>query len=75
MYATRAGIEGTLSGGVRRCRLRRVRSIGLRTTHRAHVLTAVALNIVRLGEWLTGQPRAHTRQSAFARLMGERSAA
>ncbi len=75
VYATRAGIEGTLSRGVRRCRMRRVRYIGLRKTHLAHVLTAVALNLVRLGEWLTGQPRAHTRQSAFAKLMADRSAA
>lgn len=73
--ATRAGIEGTLSRGIRRCRMRRVRYIGVHKTHLAHILTAVALNIVRLGEWFTGQPRTHTRRSAFARLMADRSAA
>ena len=69
VYATRAGIEGTLSRGVRRCRMRRVRYIRLPKARLAHVLTAVALNVVRLGEWLTGQPRAQTRRSAFATLM------
>jgi transposase len=69
VYAIRAGIEGTLSRGIRRCRLRRSRYLGLRKTHLAHVLTAVALNVVRLGEWFTGQPRARTRRSRFAQLM------
>lgn len=36
-----------------------------------HFLTAVALNVVRLGEWLMGQPRATTRRSAFTRLMAD----
>jgi transposase len=71
VYATRAGIEGTLSRGIRRCRMRRIRYVGLRKAHLAHVLTAVALNVVRLGEWLAGQPRAQTRRSAFAMLMAD----
>jgi transposase len=74
-YAKRAGIEGTLSRGVRRCRLRRTRYIGLARTHLAHVLTAVAINFLRLGEWLTDAPRAKTRRSPFARLMAEPLAA
>jgi len=68
-YACRAGIEGTLSQGVRRCRLRRSRYIGLPKTHLAHVATAAALNFVRVGEWLAGTPRAKTRRSPFAVLM------
>jgi hypothetical protein len=36
----------------------------------AELLTAVALNVVRLGEWLTGTPRARTRCSPFAVLQG-----
>lgn len=67
-YDHRAGIEGTLSRGVRRCGLRRARSIGLAKTHLQHILIAVALNILRIGEWLLGLPRARTRVSAFARL-------
>jgi transposase len=68
-YAKRAGIEGTLSQGVRRARMRRSRYIGLRRIHLGHLLTAAGLNFVRLAEWLAGTPRAKTRHSAFARLM------
>jgi transposase len=68
LYDQRDGIEGTLSRGVRRCGLRRARYVGLRKTHLQHVLTAVALNIVRVLQWLSEVPRAQTRRSAFARL-------
>ncbi len=68
-YARRAGVEGTLSQGVRRCGLRRSRYVGLAKTHLGHVLTAVALNFVRLAAWVAGTPRARTRRSAFVRLM------
>ncbi len=40
-YARRAGIEGTISQGVRRAGMRRSRYIGLAKTHLGHVLTAV----------------------------------
>jgi transposase len=68
-YRRRAGIEGTLSAGVRALHLRRARYIGLAKTHLQHVLTAAAMNLVRLGAWLAGTPLARTRQSAFVRLM------
>lgn len=75
-YASQAaGIEGTLSRGIRRCRLRRTRYIGLARVHRAHVLTAVAINVLRLGEWFTEVPRAKTRRSPYARLMADAVAA
>jgi transposase len=67
-YATRAGIEGTLSQGVRRMGLRRARSDGLQKTHLQHVLIAVAINLVRIDAVLTGIPRGQTRQSPFASL-------
>jgi transposase len=67
-YATRAGVEGTLSQGVRRCDLRRARYIGLAKTRLQHIVIAVALNIVRVVAWLMEQPRACTRTSRFARL-------
>jgi transposase len=67
-YAQRAGVEGTHSQGVRRCGLRRARYIGLAKTHLQHLITAVALNVVRLGEWWLGTPRAKTRRSPFAAL-------
>lgn len=68
-YARRAGIEGTISQGVRRCGMRRSRYVGLDRTHLGHVLTATALNFVRTAEWLSGTPRARTRHSHFADLM------
>lgn len=74
-YAQRAGIEGTLSRGIRRCRMRRTRYNGLPRVHLAHVLTAVALNVLRLGEWFTDTPRAKTRRSPYARLMAAAVAA
>ena len=67
-YAPRAGIESTHAQGIRRCGLRQARYVGLAKTHCQHLATAAALNFVRLGEWLTGTPRAKTRCSPFAAL-------
>jgi transposase len=67
-YAPRAGIESTHAQGIRRCGLRQARYVGLAKTHFQHLATAAALNFVRLGEWLTGTPRAKTRGSPFAAL-------
>jgi len=67
-YARRAGIEGTLSQGVRTCGLRTARYRGLAKTHLQHVATAAALNVQRVTAWLDGQPRATTRRSHLARL-------
>jgi IS5 family transposase len=69
--AQRAGVESAHAQGVRRCGLRRSRYVGLPKTHLQHVLTAVALNLMRLGKWLAGAPLAPTRQSTFARLMSQ----
>ncbi len=68
VYAKRAGIEGTISQGVRVMGLRRSRYIGQEKTHLQHIATAAALNIVRSLAWFNGVPRAQTRRSAFARL-------
>jgi transposase len=67
-YARRAGIEGTHSQGIRRCGLRRTRYSGLAKTHLQHLITAVALNVARLGAWWLGTPPAKTRRSPFAAL-------
>ena len=72
-YARRAGIEGTISRGVRSCGLRRSRYAGLARTHLGHVLTAAGINFSRVGEWLAGTPRAKTRNSRFAALMAQPS--
>ena len=47
-YALRAGLEGTLSQGVRAFDLRRSRYIGLARTHLQPILLAVAINVVRV---------------------------
>jgi transposase len=67
-YATRAGIEGTLSQAVRGMGLRRARYDGLPKVHLQHVLTAVAINLERIDAVLTKTPRGKTRRSPFARL-------
>jgi transposase len=66
--AKRAGIEGTISQGVRTMGLRRSRYIGQERTHLQHVATAAALHVIRSMAWFSGLPRAQTRRSAFARL-------
>lgn len=72
-YAKRAGVEGTISQGIRRCGLRRSRYLGLVKTHLGHVLIAAALEFVRVAEWLGGTDRARTRQAPFAILMAQSS--
>lgn len=67
-YQTRAGIEGTLSQAVRGMGMRRARYDGLHKTHLEHVLTAVAINLVRIDAVLTHTPRGKTRRSNFTRL-------
>ncbi len=74
-YARRAGIEGTLSRGIRTCDLRRTRYVGLARVHLGHVLTAVALNFLRLGEWFADVPHTKTRRSPFTLLMADARAA
>jgi transposase len=68
-YSKRAGIEGTISQGVRRCGLRRSRYVGLPKVHLGHTLVAAAINYLRVAEWFAGTPRAQTRPSPFAVLM------
>ena len=68
-YTRRAGIEATISQGVRVLRLRRSRYVGLARAHLSHVLTAAGLNFLRAADWLADIPRAGTRQSPFTTLM------
>ena len=67
-YRSRAGIEGTISQGVRAFGLRRTRYRGLQKTHLQHLVTAVVINLVRTLAWLDGEPLAKTRTSKFAAL-------
>ena len=65
-YAARSGIEVTHAQAIRRCGL--CRYIGRAKAHLQHVLTAAAVNLVRVAEWLAGTPVARTRCSRFAAL-------
>jgi transposase len=67
-YRVRAGVEGTLSQGVRAFGMRRSRYIGLAKTGLQQVCTAAALNVARIVPWLAGTPRAKTRVTRFAAL-------
>jgi transposase len=67
-YALRAGIEATLSEGVRAFGLRRCRYRGEAKTHLQHVATAAAINALRATDWLAGERLQSTRTSRFARL-------
>lgn len=67
-YNTRAGIEGTLSQGVNAFGLRQARYQSLPKVRLQHIITAVAINVVRTVSWLDGIPHATTRISRFAAL-------
>jgi len=67
-YRRRAGVEGTLSQGVRAFGMRRSRYIGLAKTGLQQVCTAAAINVSRVVHWLNGRPRAKTRVTRFAAL-------
>ena len=62
-YARRAGIEGTISQGVRACGLRRSRYAGRAKTHLQHLATAAAINVLRISSWLLGRTSRGTRTS------------
>jgi transposase len=74
LYALRAGVEGTISQGVRACGLRRARYIVFAKTRLQHLATAAAMNLERVADWFAGTPLERTRCSAFARVMAPRAA-
>jgi transposase len=69
-YALRSGVESSLSQGIRRFHLRQSRYIGLARTHLQQLLTAVAMNVVRVIAWLRDEPLGERRRKPghFARL-------
>jgi transposase len=69
-YALRAGVESSLSQGVRRFDLRRSRYLGLARTHLQQLLTETAMNMVRVIAWLRGEPSGERGQKPghFGRL-------
>lgn len=68
IYRWRAGVEGTISQGVRAFNLRRSRYEGAAKTHLQHLACAAAINVVRVLAWLDERPLATTRRSHFATL-------
>ena len=75
-YALRAGVESSLSQGVRRFELRQSRYIGLARTHLQQTLNATAMNLVRVVDWLRRKPGGDTKRplGRFARLAPDLSA-
>jgi Transposase DDE domain len=71
--AHRAGVEGTIAQATRRADLHQARYRGLAKTHLQHVLTALALNLVRVDAWLSGIPPGGTWASRLTRLRAELS--
>lgn len=68
LYATRAGVEGTISQGIHTCRMRRSRYFGEAKTHLSHLMMAAAMNLMRILAWLNGTPKHQVKPSAFQRL-------
>jgi transposase len=68
LYSERAGIESTISQGVRRTGLRSSRYIGLARTHLQQTASAAAINFARLFEWVIGERPKETRTSPFLAL-------
>ena len=67
-YRARAGIEGTLSQGVRAYEMRSTRYIGLAKTALQEVATAAAINLHRFWDYLSDRRPVHKRISSFAAL-------
>lgn len=68
LYQRRAGIEATMSQGVRAFGLRQARYRGLKKTSLQHACIGAAINLVRVVDWLSETPRWRDRPSQFAAL-------
>jgi|Tabmets5t2r1_1033131.scaffolds.fasta_scaffold08979_1 transposase len=67
-YALRCGVESLISQASRRSDLHHARYRGLAKTHLQHVLTALAINLVRVDAWLTGIATTGSWTSRLTRL-------
>jgi transposase len=67
-YALRCGVESLIAQASRLSDLHQARYRGLAKTHLQHVLTALALNLVRVDAWLTGVATTGSWTSRLARL-------
>ena len=68
LYAGRAGVESTMSQGVRRTHLRYARYIGLARIHLQEIASAGATIMARIFNWLIGERPKATRISPFLAL-------
>ncbi len=75
MSTPNAGVEGTISQGVRRRDIRHACYRGLPKTRLQHLAAAAALNLVRVADWLDETPHAKTRYSTFERLYRQAASA
>src|SRR5579859_8160776 len=69
LYATRAGIEGTVAQAVRTCGMRQARYIGSQKLRLQAFLTATVMNVLRAVQWLSGERPTSTPVSRFAKLV------
>jgi transposase len=67
-YALRCGVESLISQASRLSDLHQARYRGLAKSHLQHVLTALAINLVRVDAWLTGATTTGSWTSRLARL-------
>ena len=67
-YSKRAGVEGTISQGTRTFGLRRCRYRGSANTGLQNIITAAAINLVRVWDWWCGNSSFGTVPSRFAAL-------
>lgn len=68
-FNRRAGIEGTISQAVRGPDIRHARYRGLAKVSLQQLLTAAAINLIRVDAWLCGIPLATTRTSPLFPLL------
>jgi len=74
LYATRAGIEGTVAQAVRTCDMRQARYIGSKKLRLQAFFTATALNVLRACAWLVDGSHASPPASRFAKLVASAKA-
>ncbi|MFD1940050.1 transposase, partial [Nonomuraea mangrovi] len=67
-YALRCGIEATIHQAVTVTGLRRARYRGIKKVHLEHIVSAIAINLIRLNSWWNGHPLARKRTSRLAQL-------
>lgn len=69
IYSIRSGIEGTIGKAADKLEMRRCRYRGMAKTHFQHLVTAAAINIHRMLNWIENIPRSVTPKSHFAALV------